>query len=266
MLEVTSSPAGDHWNADGRTNGGGQLNIVTILGSVRIHAGQQDFPSAPSLDLLRPFHDIQIGPIPAPMRVDSPLTWSRSLGVDGDHDTLNAESLGRTANQFWFLDCRGVDAHFIGSRQQHLPDICGSSNTSPDRERHKTLFGRAPHYVDHRSPIVRRGRDIEKNEFIGLLAIVFHRAFHRIPSVAQLQKLRSFHDPAISDIEARNDSFSQHLSEIKSASRFQPRLRGPILLSLWANISSPTESNSASGKLFARSLGQPEARLLIKIS
>src|ERR1700730_11625884 len=116
MLEVTSSPAGDHWNADGRTNGGGQLNIVTILGSVRIHAGQQDFPSAPSLARLRPCHDIQIGPIPAPMRVDSPSTWSRSLGVNCDHDTLNAESFGRAGNQFLFPYRLGVDVHFLVSR------------------------------------------------------------------------------------------------------------------------------------------------------
>jgi hypothetical protein len=105
------------------------------------------------------------------------------------------------------LDRRGVHAHFVRSRQQHIADVTQASNAAPNRQRHKTLFGGAFHHVDHRFPMIRAGSDIEKNQLVSTLPIVLFCTFYWVTCIPELNKFCALYDAALGYIEARNDSF-----------------------------------------------------------
>jgi hypothetical protein len=142
------------------------------------------------------------------------------LGINRYYDALNTKGLGRSGNQFRLSDSSGVNTDLVGTRQQHFPHIRRRPDAAADRKWHKTLLGRPPDDIYHCTAIVGRSRDIQKYQFIGLLPIVFHRAFHWITCVAQLQKFGAFHHPAVGDIEARYDPFGEHLKGIVTEIEF----------------------------------------------
>jgi hypothetical protein len=76
------------------------------------------------------------------------------------------------------------------------------------------LFGGAFHDIDHRSPMIRAGSDIEKNQFVSTLPVVLFRTFHRITCIPELDKFRALYDTALGYIETRYDSFRQHAEKM----------------------------------------------------
>src|SRR5207249_11488294 len=103
MLEGAGAARSDHRHRHGQRDRARELEIVTVLGSVAIHAGQEDLAGAAGHRLARPFDRVAPGrPAPA-VGVDTPprrLAWSALLlpGVDRDDDALAAEALDRLAD------------------------------------------------------------------------------------------------------------------------------------------------------------------------
>jgi hypothetical protein len=71
--------------------------------------------------------------------------------------------------------------------------------------------------------------DVEKDEFIGSLRVVNHRALHRIAGIAKLQEFRAFDDTAFLHVETGDDAFGEHEreqsrsgQEVKESSRVVP--------------------------------------------
>ena len=113
--------------------------------------------------LASPGDGIQARCVTAPMRKDFPFTWCDLLGVDCHHNTLATKLSGGFEDQVGVLDGGGIEGNFIGSGVKHGANILNRSQATADRQRHKNLIGRSLDHINHRLPLITRGRDIQKN-------------------------------------------------------------------------------------------------------
>src|SRR5215211_1113299 len=99
MIEVPRATGGDDRDVDRRRDGFQQGEVIAIAGTIAVHAGEQDLPSAAARRFSGPGHDVETAGAPPAVGVDTPAIAIRlTPGVDGDDDALPAEDL-----------CPGVD-------------------------------------------------------------------------------------------------------------------------------------------------------------
>lgn len=188
--------------------------IVTILGTVAVHAGEDNFASSQPLDFAGPCDRFEAGRGPPPVNVDLPELFPvplNSLRIDVDDDTLGAESLGGLTDKLGILASGRVDAHFVTPGLQQLPNVVDRSNTTPDRERHENLLGGPPDDIQHDPSVFMAGSDVEKNELIGSLGLISLRYLHGVPGIAKIEKVGPFHHSSAMDVQARDNAFGEHL-------------------------------------------------------
>ena len=97
------------------------------------------------------------------MRKDFPFARRHLLSVDCHHNTLATKLSGGFEDQVGVLDGGGIKGNLVRPRVEHRPDILDRSQATADRQRHKNLIGRSLDHINHRLPLVTRGRDIQKN-------------------------------------------------------------------------------------------------------
>jgi hypothetical protein len=144
------------------------------------------------------------------MGINAPFARALAFRIDGHDNTLTPKGLGSGIDQRRLFDRSGVDAHFVGPGVQHQAHVIDRANAAADGERDETVRGGAMHHIRHGRAVVRRCGDIEKDQFIGLLGIVGHRAFDRITGIDQIDEIDPLYHPTSGDIEAGNDAFCEH--------------------------------------------------------
>jgi hypothetical protein len=149
-----------------------------------------------------------------------------TLGVDRYNNTLSTKSLGSGRDKIGIVNCSRIDTHLIGSGHEHLPHIFDLTNSTADRDWHKTAFRCFTDDVDHSLTLIRGCRYVEKDEFIGSLAIVFDRTIDRITGVSKIYKICAFHDTTVGYVETGDDSLGQHGATIAVALQLSSGLRG----------------------------------------
>ncbi len=209
VLEIARASARDNRNADGVRDTPGQFDVVARFRAVGVHAGQQDFARAAALHLFGPGHRLQRGraaPVPAAMALhDIPAVLA--LRVDRHHDALRTETRRRLVHEIRILDGRRVDRDLVRTRVEHAADVFNRADAAPDAQRHEDLLGGAPHHIEHGVPVVGRGADVEKHQFVGLLLVIALRYLDRVARVAQAEGLDTFHNAAVGHIQAWNNAF-----------------------------------------------------------
>ena len=83
----------------------------------------------------------------------------------------------------------------------------GSDNVTHDGEGDKDLVSRPTHDLVHNAASFVRGRDVEKDEFVGPSGIVEAGLLHRVSRIDQIDKVDSLDDPALVHVEAGYDAF-----------------------------------------------------------
>ncbi len=68
-------------------------------------------------------------------------------------------------------------------------------------------FRDAPHHVEHDGPAFVAGTDVEEHQFIGPGLFVAPGNLDGIAGIAQIEKVDALDDPALIDVQARNDPF-----------------------------------------------------------
>src|SRR5438128_2730257 len=114
MFKATRTTGSDDGNPNSVSDASRQIEIVTVLGSVRVHARQENFSCSEVRDRFRPFDGIAIRSYPAAMCVHL-CTAVFPAGIDGNDNALAAKSLRRSLNECGIIDCRRVERYFIGT-------------------------------------------------------------------------------------------------------------------------------------------------------
>src|SRR5205823_6752511 len=103
-----------------------------------------------------------------------------------------------------------VERNLVRAATQYLLNVIDAAQTTADRERDVNAVGHAPHHFGHDIPAIRRGRDVQKHQFIGAFFRITQTAFDRVPGITQVHEVDAFHDPSVLYVQAWNDSLSEH--------------------------------------------------------
>src|SRR5690606_23266604 len=153
MLQVAHTAGRNHRHRHRLADRTGDIQVETVLGTITIHAGQQDFAGDEIHHFFRPFHRVQPGRFAAAMGEDFPAPrFTRCTDffrVDGYHDALGTEFCGSFTYEFRIEHGRGVDADLVGTGVEHGANIFQLADTATDGERDKYLARHFFHGVHH---------------------------------------------------------------------------------------------------------------------
>ena len=133
-----------------------------------------------------------------------------ALGVNGNDDALVPEALGGLADDGRVLDAGGHDRDLVCAGHEDLSDVLDSAHAAADCEGNEDLLGGAAHDVEHDVAVAQGGGDIEEDQLIGALLVVFRGLLDGIAGVAEVEVLDALDDAAIGDVKAWDDSFGEH--------------------------------------------------------
>lgn len=121
----TASPTGrDHRYRHRLGHSPCERQVITGLGAITIHRGEQDLTSAQLRHTTRPIHHIKTGVLPASLHEHIPAISAllTSPCIDRHHDALAAEAVGATRDKLWITHRRGIETDLVGSGPQQLCD------------------------------------------------------------------------------------------------------------------------------------------------
>ncbi len=168
-------------------------------------------PAPRSAHSLRPGHGVLTRLAPAAVGVDlPPRARGASSGVDGDDDALRAELVGQPADQGGIEDGGGVQRHLVGAGPQQPAGVVGCPDSSAHGEGDEYLLRGTRHHVHHRVALVRRSRDVEKDELVGTFGVIARRQLHGIAGIDEVDEAHALHDPSGIDVEARDHTDGTH--------------------------------------------------------
>ena len=215
MFQSPHSSRRDYGNPYPGGHGLQQLQVIAHLGAVPVHAGQQDLAGPQGFRLLGPVQGIQAGGRAAAMDINVPggiAAGSGPLGIDGNHHALAAEFLGSRPDQSGILDGCRVQGHLVGAGPQNFLNVAGVANPSPDRKGDEYGLGNPLNHLHHGVAVIGRGRNIQKDQFIGALPVVPLPALDRVACIHQVHEMDPFdHAPPV-HVQAGNNALRQHNS------------------------------------------------------
>ena len=103
-----------------------------------------------------------------------------------------------------------VEADLVGTGIEQAAHIFHRAHTAAHRQGDEHLRSHGLDDVqDQVAPIAGSG-DVQKGQFVGALFVVARRDFHRVSGIAQFHKVDTLDDPPACDVQAGNNSFSEH--------------------------------------------------------
>lgn len=118
MFRATATAAGDDGDLHGLADGFGEFEVVSIVGTVAIHAGENDFTGAESFDFAGPGDGIETGgaatavgenfPSPAGIEGDA-------FRIDIDDDALASETVSGSADEEGVTAGCGIDGNLVAA-------------------------------------------------------------------------------------------------------------------------------------------------------
>ena len=135
-----------------------------------------------------------------------------ALGVNGDDDALVAEFFARAQHQVGVEQRGGVEADLVGPGVEHQADVVEAAQAAADGQRHEAFARGALDHVAHDGALVARGGDVEEDQFVRALVLIFFRRFDGVARINQIHKIDAFDDAPGVDVQARNDANGKHES------------------------------------------------------
>ena len=126
--------------------------------------------------------------------------------VDRHHHALAAEFFGGFAHQIGAGDGGGVDAAFVGARQQQAAHILRGADAAADREGQEDPFGGFGDNAEDGVAVFVARCDVQESELVGAGLVVDGGLLDGVAGVAQIDEVDAFDDTAIFDVETGDDA------------------------------------------------------------
>ncbi|MOA24653.1 hypothetical protein D3C78_1453400 [compost metagenome] len=156
MFHGSRAAGGDHWHMAHGPHFLELLQIIAVTHTILVHHIQDDFARAAFLHFLHPLQGF-------PLRHASTAFIARVLvnvvltgdvvipGINPHDDTLHAEALRKTRDQFRVCQGRGVDGNLISPKRQDFCRVVRRLDSTSDAEGNINHFGNAcnPAFINH---------------------------------------------------------------------------------------------------------------------
>jgi len=123
----------------------------------------------------------------------------------------------------------GVDGDLVRAGLQQVAEILQRLDAPADAVGDEHLFRGARGDIDNRAPPLVRSGDVQEHQLVRSLAVVKRRQLHRVPGVAEIEKIRPFHHPPVFHVQAGDHTFCEHGSSVKGL-RFRVKLNHFMLV------------------------------------
>ena len=149
-------------------------------------------------------------PLTTTSQVRRPGPGATAPGVDGDDDRLAPEPGGAAADQRRVGDRRRVERDLVGAGAQDVAHLDDAPDAAADGQRDERAARRPLDDVEERAAPLGRRRDVEEDELVGALVRVAFGELGRVALVDEVDEARALDDPAVGDVEARDDAPPEH--------------------------------------------------------
>ncbi|VXC00721.1 hypothetical protein AERO9AM_30418 [Aeromicrobium sp. 9AM] len=211
VLEPAGTATRYEWHLCNATDRPNHFQVEAVLRPVGVHRVEQDLAGTQLGGRARPLDGVD--PRRRTTTVGRHLEPAGLLAaasrVDAEHQDLVAESLGDLGDDLRPGDRRGVDADLVRTRSQQAVDVLGRTHPAADGQWDEHLVGGAADDVERRVTAVRGRRDVEERELVGPLGVVDLGHLNRITRVAQVDEVDALDDPAVVDVQARDDAYGE---------------------------------------------------------
>ena len=151
------------------------------------------------------FERINTGWIAATMGEYFPAI-ARPPRIHRRHHALATETGGDVGDYLWPRHRGTVDRDLVCTGQQQGARILGAAHAAAHGQRHEAHFCGAPHDVDDCAAPLMACTDIQKAQLVRTGRIISLGLLHRIPRIAQVDKVHALDHAAIGDVETGNDA------------------------------------------------------------
>ena len=214
MFKCSGSARGDHRNTDRIRNGACQFQIISVLCSIAVHAGEKNLSRTQLLGPDSPFNGIDSRIDTSAAAIDSPAISRRPApGIDRHHNALASEFFRAFRDQFGPVDGCGIDGDLVGPLTQDCAHIFRRADSPAHCEGYKDSLGNSADHIRHCCPRVAGRGNIQKDQLISSRFGIGLASFHRVARVAQRDKVHTFYYSSPVDIQTGNDSFRQHIRD-----------------------------------------------------
>src|SRR5512143_3418137 len=134
-----------------------------------------------------------------------------SLDVNANDNTLAAEAHGCSLDELRIVHRSCIDRDLVRSSQEEITDVIQILDPSADGERHKDLLRGPAHHVKNDAALFVGGGDVQEREFVRPLFVIELGVLDGVSCIDQVHETDALYDTAALHIEARYDSFCQHL-------------------------------------------------------
>jgi len=210
MLELANTTRGHHWYWNRARYRLQQLEVVARERAVPIHAGEQDLSRPQFRAALTPLERINPSGSPSAMGEYFPATFCTPLGVHSKYEHLSSPRLFDLSDELRGPNRSTVHADLVCTRQQKGSDVIETTDAATNRERRKDHVRRPSDHIEHDSPRLVRGGDIQERDLVGAGSVVLNRALNRVTCVADVDEIDALDDPPATHVEARDDAFCKH--------------------------------------------------------
>jgi len=211
-----AATAGDDGDIHGSGDGTSHREVVTVLGAVGVHGGEDDFTGTEFFDFARPSDGFESGGEASAIDVDFPEFPAVLLdptGVDIDDDALAAETERGFADEIGIPDGGGIDGDFVATGVEESADVFESTDATADGQGHEDDFGGALDDIEDDISLLVAGGDVEEDEFVGSFLLVAGGDFDGVSGIAEVEEIGPFDNPSGVDVEAGDDPFGKHMRQ-----------------------------------------------------
>src|ERR671916_405229 len=204
----TPRPAGRDYGEGGLLgDGGDQVEVVSCLRPVRVHAVEHELPGSPPLSLDEPSDCVHPRIDPSAVQVYLPARGEAApLHVDAQHDALAPEAFRPFSDEIRVPHGGAVYGDFVGPCAQHGAHVAGRPYAAADGVWYEDLLCSSAGKRGGRVSLFVGGGDVVEDDLICTLPVVEGRELHRVSGVPQVGEVRPLYTPPDVHVEAWDDA------------------------------------------------------------
>ena len=227
VIPAANTAAADDRHIDRLGHSLDQFQVHAALQALVVHAHQQDLPCPKRHAAFGPFHYIITRMGAAVVIISFPLAGpgAVALGLDGKHHALAAKGVGNLGDQLRAFDGRRVDGNLIRPHGKNVAHILDAAQTAAHADRDIHIIHGFAHNIRKVVTVIQAGHNINVQQLVNALLIIFPCKQVGIPQLAQALQLDAFDKVGILDIQPCNqaDFFLSHKKFLSSRALGQYR-------------------------------------------